>query len=153
MATDVLNLDRQLCFALYAAIRSVTRIYRERLDPLGLTYPQYLVLLTLFEEDGLTISQIGSRLKLDSGTLTPLIKRLASNGIVHRARNPSDEREVRIWLLPRAHELKPGLLEARRYVAKRLGLTEREISGLRAELMDLVDHLEGNEPALATLAG
>jgi MarR family transcriptional regulator, organic hydroperoxide resistance regulator len=140
---SLLNLDRQLCFALYAAIRSITRVYRERLDVLGLTYPQYLVLLTLFEKDGLTVSEIGRRLYLDSGTLTPLLKRLEANGVVRRARGRDDQRDVHVWLNPEAWAMKPDILAARRYVAERLAMSEDEIAALRADLMVMIHHLEG----------
>ena len=79
-----LLLDNQLCFKLYAASRAVTRAYKPMLDELGLTYPQYLVMLALWEEDGPTVSALGERLSLDSGTLTPLLKRLEASGLVAR---------------------------------------------------------------------
>ena len=95
-AEELLRLDNQLCFALYAATRAMTRTYRERLGPLGLTYPQYLVLIVLWESDGVTVGQLGQRLLLDSGTLTPLVKRLETAGLVTRNRREADEREVEI---------------------------------------------------------
>ena len=95
---DALKLDRQLCFAVYAAGHAFTRFYKPRLDALGLTYPQYLVMLVLWEEDGLTVKGIGDRLFLDSGTLTPLLKRLEVAGNVLRRRDESDERQVRVTL-------------------------------------------------------
>lgn len=97
------RLDEQLCFQLYTASRLVTRAYRPLLDELGLTYPQYLVLLVLWEvrDDGTkapTVSELGERLLLDSGTLTPLLKRMERQGLVTRTRDPEDERSVRIGL-------------------------------------------------------
>ncbi len=81
---DLLRLDNQLCFALYAATRAITKTYREKLEPIGLTYPQYLVLLVLWEREDVTVSEIGQKLFLDSGTLTPLIKRLEAMGLVNQ---------------------------------------------------------------------
>src|SRR5262249_29167321 len=95
---DPLQLDDQLCFALYSASRAVTRAYARLLQPLGLTYPQYLVLLVLWERDGVSVKQLGERLALDSGTLTPLLQRLDSQGLVEPRRGDDDERVVRIHL-------------------------------------------------------
>ncbi|MFN7142519.1 MAG: MarR family winged helix-turn-helix transcriptional regulator [Myxococcota bacterium] len=93
-----LRLDDQLCFALYAASRRVVQAYQPLLAPLGLTYPQYLVMLVLWEEDGASVKRLGERLQLDSGTLTPLLKRMEAAGLVTRARDGADERVVRIRL-------------------------------------------------------
>src|SRR5438046_928275 len=86
MAGDLLHLDQQLCFALYRASRAVIRAYAPLLEPLGLTYPQYLALLVLWEQDGIAVKDLGERLALDSGTLTPLLKRLEQRGLVTRQR-------------------------------------------------------------------
>jgi DNA-binding MarR family transcriptional regulator len=91
-------LENQLCFALYSASRALTRAYQPLLAPLGLTYPQYIVMLVLWEGDGLSVSELGERLGLDSGTLTPLLKRLESTGLVERRRDDDDERVVRVFL-------------------------------------------------------
>lgn len=93
-----LRLDDQLCFALYAASRRVVQAYQPLLAPLGLTYPQYLVMLVLWEEDGASVKRLGERLQLDSGTLTPLLKRMEAAGLLTRARDRVDERVVRIHL-------------------------------------------------------
>lgn len=138
---DLLRLDNQLCFALYAATRAISKTYREGLSPLGLTYPQYLVLITLWEQDGLTVSEIGNRLMLDSGTLTPLIKRLEGMSLLKRLRSKDDEREVEIWLSKKGLSLRGDALSARRFVACRLGMEEHEILQLRADIMALVDRL------------
>lgn len=103
---DVLRLDNQLCFSIYAASRAITRAYRPILEPYGLTYPQYLVLLILWESDGQSVNQIGERLDLDSGTLTPLLKRMEQAGFVVRERDPGDERRVRIRLAPQGLSLR-----------------------------------------------
>src|SRR5512141_147840 len=97
---DPLHLEDQLCFALYNASRALTRAYAPLLAPLGVTYPQYLVLLVLWERDGLPVKELGERLTLDSGTLTPLLKRLEHQGLVERRRGEDDERIVRIHLTP-----------------------------------------------------
>jgi DNA-binding MarR family transcriptional regulator len=98
MSDQLLRLDRQLCFALYAASRAMTRAYGPVLEPLGLTYPQYLVMLVLWETDDRTVGELGDRLGLDSGTLTPLLKRLEQRELIGRSRDPADERVVRIRL-------------------------------------------------------
>ena len=138
---DLLRLDHQLCFALYAATRAMTKTYRQKLGPMGLTYPQYLVLIVLWEKDGITISEIGRRLMLDSGTLTPLVKRLEAMKLVQRARGTTDEREVRVWLSPKGLDVQDLALESRRFVACRLDMSEKEILALRADLMSLVGRL------------
>jgi len=97
-ASEMLKLDRQLCFALYSASLAMTKMYKPLLDPLNLTYPQYLAMLVLWERDGLTVSELGQRLQLDSGTLTPLLKRLEANGLIQRQRDNADERSVMLHL-------------------------------------------------------
>ena len=103
---DPLRLDLQLCFALYTASNLMTRIYRPLLQPLGLTYPQYLALMALWERAPQTVGELGRRLGLDSGTLTPLFKRLEAAGLVTRTRDPADERRVAIDLTPAGRALK-----------------------------------------------
>ena len=95
---DPLSLERQVCFALAVTNRAVLAVYRPLLEPLGLTYPQYLALSALWAEDGQTVGQIGAALMLDSNTLTPLLKRLEQAGWLRRQRDPADERQVRLWL-------------------------------------------------------
>lgn len=97
---DLLKLDHQLCFALYSASLAMTKLYKPLLDDLGLTYPQYIAMLALWEEDGMTVSALGERLHLDSGTLTPLLKRLEAADLLVRLRDVEDERRVRIRLTP-----------------------------------------------------
>jgi DNA-binding MarR family transcriptional regulator len=101
-----LQLDHQLCFALYSASLAMTKLYKPLLAELGLTYPQYLALLALWERDGLQVSELGARLFLDSGTLTPLLKRLESAGLVRRQRSGDDERRVHIHLTASGQALK-----------------------------------------------
>lgn len=105
-ANEILLLDNQLCFALHSASLAMTKVYKPHLDRLGVTYPQYLALLVLWERDGITVSDIGERLFLDSGTLTPLLKRLEAQGLVDRSRDPQDERRVVIRLTEQGRALK-----------------------------------------------
>jgi MarR family transcriptional regulator, organic hydroperoxide resistance regulator len=105
-ADEALLLDNQLCFALYSASLAMTKLYKPLLDELGLTYPQYLVMLVLWEGDGLMVSELGQRLSLDSGTLTPLLKRLESAGLVSRMRDVADERRVHVHLTAAGRRLK-----------------------------------------------
>lgn len=113
--TDGLRLSEQLCFSIYSTAHAFNRTYRSLLKDLGITYPQYLVMLVLWEQDDLTVSEIGDRLYLDSGTLTPLLKRLETVGYVTRARDAADERQVRVRLSPQ------GARSARRRNAFRPG--------------------------------
>lgn len=106
-----LQLDRQLCFALYSSSLAMTRIYKPLLAPLGLTYPQYLVMLVLWEVEGLSVSQLGQRLSLDSGTLTPLLKRLETLGHLERRRARDDERRVDLFLTDQGRELRKQALD------------------------------------------
>jgi DNA-binding MarR family transcriptional regulator len=103
---QALQLDHQLCFALYSASLAMTKLYKPLLAELGLTYPQYLALLALWERDGLQVSELGARLFLDSGTLTPLLKRLEAAGLVRRQRSGDDERRVHIHLTASGQALK-----------------------------------------------
>jgi DNA-binding MarR family transcriptional regulator len=136
-----LRLDRQLCFAAYSLSQAFSRVYKPGLDQIGLTYPQYLVLLVLWEQDDRTVKQIGDRLHLDSGTLTPLLKRLEAAGIVRRQRDTKDERQVRISLTPKGQGLKEQAAEARQGVACATGLPAVDIQDLRDDLIRLRDSL------------
>ena len=136
-----LKLDRQLCFALYGAAHAFTRAYKPLLSPLGLTYPQYLVLLVLWEQDGVTVSEIGRRLRLDSGTLTPVLKRLESAGFLRRTRRQSDEREVEIGLTDQGRELRAEAAAVRETVMCQLEMSEPEIRNLRRDLNLVIDRL------------
>lgn len=103
---QVLKLDHQLCFALYSASLAMTKLYKPMLDDMGLTYPQYLAMLVLWEKDGVTVSELGERLYLDSGTLTPLLKRLEAADLLSRLRDVEDERRVLIRLTAAGRKLK-----------------------------------------------
>ena len=106
MSADPLNLDNFLCFALYSASHAFNRAYKPLLDQLGLTYPQYLVMVALWDQDGQTVGSLGGKLFLESSTLTPLLKRLEASGHVRRARNPADERQVRLFLTEQGRALR-----------------------------------------------
>jgi len=146
---DPLHLDDQLCFALYHASRALTRAYAPLLDPLGLTYPQYLVLLVLWERDGVTVKALGERLSLDSGTLTPLLKRLAHQGLVSRKRGEDDERVVRIHLTAAGRALRAKAKKVPLDLACSAGYelaserSMRELARLRDELTALAKRLSG----------
>ena len=105
-ADAMLQLDKQLCFALYSTSLAMTRLYKPLLDALGITYPQYLALLVLWEQDGLAVSALGDKLFLDSGTLTPLLKRMEAAGLITRRRAVEDERRVNITLTAQGQQLK-----------------------------------------------
>jgi DNA-binding MarR family transcriptional regulator len=147
---DPLQLDEQLCFALYNASRALTRAYAPLLEPLGVTYPQYLVLLVLWERDGLPVKELGERLALDSGTLTPLLKRLEHQGMVERRRGEDDERIVRIHLSPEGRALRAKARKIPMELACRAGYditndrSMRELVRLRDELTQLARRLSAN---------
>ena len=105
-ADTMLQLDNQLCFALYSTSLAMTKLYKPLLEDLGLTYPQYLAMLVLWERDGLMVSELGDKLYLDSGTLTPLLKRLEASGLISRIRAVEDERRVHITLTAAGRKLK-----------------------------------------------
>ncbi|HTJ56125.1 MAG TPA: MarR family transcriptional regulator [Devosiaceae bacterium] len=138
---DALRLERQLCFAVYAAAHAYNRLYKPLLDPLGLTYPQYLVLLVLWEQDGLTVKAIGQLLLLDSGTLTPLLKRLEAAGLVSRQRNDADERQVIIRLTATGRELQYRATEVPKAVARAFDGPESEALILKQTLVALRERL------------
>lgn len=138
---DPLNLDAMVCFAVYATGHAFTRFYKPRLDALGLTYPQYLVFLVLWEQDGLTVKGLGERLYLDSGTITPLIKRLEAKGFVRRRRDDEDERQVRIDLTEAGRNLRAKALAVPLAVMDAGGLDMDAATNLRTELFTLRDRL------------
>ncbi|WP_096696725.1 MarR family winged helix-turn-helix transcriptional regulator [Polaromonas sp. AER18D-145] len=138
----MLLLDNQLCFALYSTSLAMTKLYKPLLDELGLTYPQYLAMLVLWEKDGLTVSELGERLFLDSGTLTPLLKRLEVSGLVSRLRDAADERRVHITLTAAGRKLKsraasiPGcILSATQCAIPELVALTQQVQALRQRLV------------------
>lgn len=131
---DLLRLDHQVCFSLHAASRAFGGVYRDALKNLGLTYPQYLVMLVLWEHGPQPVKAIGERLRLDSGTLSPLLKRLETAGLVRRERSSEDERSVTVQLTPAGDELRTRALPVPRRMLAATGLTIEELRTLQALL-------------------
>lgn len=140
-AGDPLALDNQFCFALYSASHAMTKAYKPLLDGLGLTYPQYLVMLVLWQQDAVPVKEIGNRLFLDSGTLTPLLKRLEASGLLERNRDPLDERQVRISLTDAGRTLREQAREIPGQVHRACGEDQAAVSRLRAALAAIRDDL------------
>jgi MarR family transcriptional regulator, organic hydroperoxide resistance regulator len=142
VADSTSTLDRQLCFALYNASRAFTNLYRPLLEDLGLTYPQYLVMLVLWERESLTVKELGSALRLDSGTLSPLLKRLQARGLLTRHRGEQDERSVAVAITEDGRALRQ---QARGIPGRVVSATGMEITGaieLRTTLHELTDALD-----------
>ncbi|MBC9732377.1 MarR family winged helix-turn-helix transcriptional regulator [Nocardioides marmotae] len=138
-----LALDEQLCFPLYAATRAVTQRYTELLGEVGLTYPQYLALLALWEAgEPVSVGALGKRLRLDSGTLTPLLKRLEAVGHVTRRRDPADERRVLVEPTEQGWALRERVAEVPARIAGGLGLSLEELVRLRTDLTTLLEALD-----------
>jgi DNA-binding MarR family transcriptional regulator len=138
---DSLRLDDQICFALYAASRAVTAAYQPRLSALGLTYPQLLVMMVLWEHQTATVSSLGARLLLDSGTLTPLLKRLEKQGLVTRARSRDDERVVEVGLTAAGKRLREKAAPIPLEVGCQTQLTRAQLVALRKTLKGLTTTL------------
>ena len=134
-------LDDQLCFALYAASRAVTARYRPMLEELGLTYPQYLVMMLLWEEDQQTVGQLGQRLALDSGTLSPLLKRLTTAGLVTRHRRVEDERSVAIALTDEGRALRDRAFAISEEMIDAIGFSAQEFEDLKQRLRLLTERV------------
>lgn len=139
---DFLRLDQQVCFPLYAAGNALTRAYRPVLAPLDLTYPQYLVMLVLWEQDGLSVGELGQRLHLDSGTLTPLLKRMEAAGLLRRQRATDDERRVEIALSEAGQALREQAKAVPPQMLCAMGLSLDELKALKTGLESLLDRLE-----------
>ena len=140
-------LDDQLCFALYAASRAVTARYRPMLDAIGLTYPQYLVMLLLWETDNQTVGQLGNRLALDSGTLSPLLKRLTAAGLVSRKRRVEDERSVSIGLTDAGRALQEKAIAISEEMIGAIGFDTSEFDDLKSRLRLLTERVNGTAQA------
>ncbi|MER6627291.1 MarR family transcriptional regulator [Streptomyces sp. NPDC000987] len=141
-AADWLRLDQQVCFSLHAASRAFNGVYRVVLKDLGLTYPQYLVMMVLWEHGELPVKRLGEHLRLDSGTLSPLLKRLEAAGLVVRERSARDERSVEVRLTGEGAALRERALEVPRRIAASTGLDLDEIGDLRARLDRLTSALD-----------
>ena len=136
-----LRLDNQICFAVYSAAHAFNRVYKPLLNRLGLTYPQYLVMLVLWERDGVPLKDIGERLFLDSGTLTPLLKRLEAAGFIKRTRNSDDERQVLIALTAQGQALKEKARSVPLSILDASSCSIAELSDVRNEIVALRDRL------------
>ena len=147
---DWLQLDNQLCFALYSASLAMTRLYKPLLEPLGLTYPQYLALLVLWERDGLAVNELGERLFLDSGTLTPLLKRMEAAGWLSRERASDDERRVLVSLTADGKALKRRAQSVPRALAAATGCSADELVALTQRLQQLRTQLLDAQPLSPT---
>ncbi len=143
-----LMLDAQLCFALYSAQLAMGKVYRKHLADLGLTYPQYLVMLVLWEADGLTVTALGERLYLDSATLTPLLKRLQAMRLLRRDRATEDQRQVRVTLTPAGRDLWRRAGDIPQGVLCATGCSPDHARVLKAELEELRAHLLAASAAL-----
>lgn len=141
-----LLLEQQLCFDVYAASRAINKAYRPLLATLGLTYPQYLVMLVLWEHEAQTVKQLGEQLQLDSGTLSPLLKRLESTGFLQRQRRASDEREVEIQLTEAGRALRQQASNVPASIFQAIGLSAAEYLQLKHLLRQVMASVEANYP-------
>lgn len=140
-----LGLDDHLCFAIYSAGIAINRAYKPLLDSLGITYPQYLVLQTLWEKDGLTVGAIGERLDLESATITPIAKKLEAAGLVRRERNPNDERQVLVNLTAQGRAFREKSTCIPKELLERSALSVDQLRDLNAKVRELRDALAGGE--------
>ena len=140
---QALRLENQLCFALYSTSLAMTKIYKPMLDAIRLTYPQYLVMMVLWEEDGLMVSEIGERLFLDSGTLTPLLKRMEASGLLARLRDTEDERCVRVKLTAEGNSLRVEAAEIPSCIRALTGSSLSELTSLSRTIKKFRQRLTG----------
>ena len=148
MSYEQLKLENQICFPLYAVSRLITRTYQPLLEELGITYPQYLVLMVLWERDGITVNHIREKLVLNTNTVTPLLKRMEQNGLLERVRDTADERKVLVSLTKKGKELREEAVQVPFQLVKNIeteDLSETEVLQLKATLNKLLDHLTGLE--------
>jgi DNA-binding MarR family transcriptional regulator len=142
MSYENLKLDNQLCFALYASSKAVIKNYKPLLDKLGITYTQYITLLVLWEQDNITVKELGNKLYLDSGTLTPVIKRLEKMDLLERIRDSHDERNVYVKLLPKGISMKESALDIPKEIFCSVGMTLDDVTALREKLKSLLKTIE-----------
>jgi MarR family transcriptional regulator, organic hydroperoxide resistance regulator len=148
------RLEQQVCFAIYSAMHAVNKAYMPLLEKIALTYPQYIAMLVLWESDDVTVKELGERLFLDSGTLTPLLKRLEGMGLVRRARDPSDERKVRLSLTDKGKELRRDALTIPGQIAAAMGRPADDLKAVRKELRRIRNSLlEGRVQKIAASEG
>lgn len=149
MAYEQLKLENQLCFPVYAASRLITREYQPYLEKLGITYPQYLVLMILWENDRLTVTDIARKLILNTNTITPLLKRMEQTGLIERKRSPEDERKVMIELTDKGRAMQEEAARIPEALVSQLmkgDLKAGELTGLKERLTALIRLLSANEP-------
>lgn len=139
MPFDPLSLENQLCFPLYACSREVVKLYKPHLDALGLTYTQYIVMMVLWEHKSMNVKSLGQRLYLDSGTLTPLLKKLEAGGLVRRARNADDERNLVVTLTDKGRQLRQDALEVPHKVGACINLAPRDAQELHRLLYQILN--------------
>lgn len=139
-----LLLDNQLCFALYSTSLLMTKTYKPLLQALGLTYPQYLAMLVLWENDGITVSEISARMLTDPGSLTPLLKRLEGEGLLQRVRSSQDERVVQLHLTEKGRALQEQAKALPACILKSSGLSLEQLASLKEELVELRGHLQNS---------
>ncbi len=141
MNYDMLKLENQLCFPLYACSKEIIRKYKPYLDPLGLTYTQYITLMALWEEDNVTVKSLGEKLYLDSGTLTPLLKKMEGQNLIKRVRSADDERNVYITLTEEGHLLKDKALSVPENIGKCISLSREEAVFLHQTLHKILKQM------------
>lgn len=139
---ELLKLENQLCFPLYAASRLVTKCYQPVLDEMGLTYPQYLVLMVLWETDSVSLSTLAEKLQLQSNTLTPLLKRMQEMNLVNRVRSEKDERSIIISLTQKGEMIKSGAPELQNRLVNHMGITKDEAQVLHSLLYKLINNIK-----------
>jgi len=152
MAYEQLKLENQICFPIYAASRLITREYQPLLDELGLTYPQYLALMVLWEHDGLSVNDIGQKLLLNTNTVTPLLKRMEAQGLVTRQRSADDERRVIVSLTPQGQALQERAAAIPPQLAAGLnadGVDEQALQAMLAQLQKIIQHLSAKQSGLS----
>jgi DNA-binding MarR family transcriptional regulator len=135
---DVLALERQVCFALSVAARNVVAVYRPVLEPLGLTHPQYLVMLALWQHGSLSVKELSGLLQLDPGTLSPLLKRLETAGLLRRERNPRDQRNLALTLTDKGRSLRAEAERIPSGIVERLGMPIEELTALHGALTQVI---------------
>ncbi len=144
MANEILKLDNQICFQLYATTREMTKRYRPLLEELNVTYPQYLVLLVLWETDRISVKALGNRLFLDSGTLTPMLKRMEEHGLIQRARSKEDERIVEVVLTVQGKQAEKQAEQIPLKFIEQTNLNEEEVIQLKQTLSKMLAQLDEN---------
>jgi MarR family transcriptional regulator, organic hydroperoxide resistance regulator len=150
---DDLALERQVCFALALASRGVIAVYRPLLEPMGLTHPQYLVMLALWQHEPLTVKAVSELLQLEPATVSLMLKRLESSGLIRRQRDPEDERTLRVTLTPKGRELRREALKIPAAIMQRLGIQRAEVESLHAMLTNVITLAHtANSPSLNGIA-